>query len=89
MRTEFSTGDWSGAAASGWAGEDDGTRAVCGGLQFSGDGVCGAGGGTIANGKIRSMDTAAAEKMPGVLAVLHHDNIGPLFHIVCRGRMRD
>ena len=36
---------------------------------------------TIANGKIRSMDTAAAEKMPGVLAVLHHDNIGPLFHI--------
>jgi xanthine dehydrogenase YagR molybdenum-binding subunit len=36
---------------------------------------------TIANGKIRSMDTSAAEKMPGVLAVLHHDNIGPLFRI--------
>ena len=36
---------------------------------------------TIANGKIRSMDTSAAEKMPGVVAVLHHDNIGPLFHI--------
>src|ERR1700743_1894775 len=36
---------------------------------------------TIAHGKIRSMDTSAAEKMPGVLAVLHHDNIGPLFRI--------
>ncbi|HZQ43394.1 MAG TPA: xanthine dehydrogenase family protein molybdopterin-binding subunit [Acidobacteriaceae bacterium] len=35
---------------------------------------------TIANGKIRSMDTSAAEKMPGVVAVLHHGNIGPLFH---------
>lgn len=37
---------------------------------------------TIANGKIRSMDTSAAEKMPGVVAVLHHGNIGPLFHTV-------
>jgi xanthine dehydrogenase YagR molybdenum-binding subunit len=37
-------------------------------------------GATIAHGKIRSMDTSAAEKMPGVLAVLHHDNIGPLYH---------
>lgn len=35
---------------------------------------------TIAHGKIRSMDTSAAEKMPGVLAVLHHGNIGPLYH---------
>ncbi len=35
---------------------------------------------TIAHGKIRSMDTAAAEKMPGVVAVLHHGNIGPLYH---------
>lgn len=35
---------------------------------------------TIANGKIRSMDTSAAEKMPGVVAVLHQGNIGPLFH---------
>ena len=34
---------------------------------------------TIANGKIRSMDTAAAEKMPGVVAILHHGNIGPLY----------
>ncbi|HEV2576997.1 MAG TPA: xanthine dehydrogenase family protein molybdopterin-binding subunit [Acidobacteriaceae bacterium] len=35
---------------------------------------------TIAKGKIRSMDTSAAEKMPGVVAVLHHGNIGPLYH---------
>jgi len=34
---------------------------------------------TISNGKIRAMDTAAAEKMPGVVAVLHHDNIGPIY----------
>ena len=37
-------------------------------------------GATVANGKIRSMDTSAAEKMPGVVAILHHDNIGPLYH---------
>lgn len=29
---------------------------------------------TIANGKIRSLDTSAAEKLPGVLLVLHHGN---------------
>jgi xanthine dehydrogenase YagR molybdenum-binding subunit len=36
---------------------------------------------TIAHGKIRALDASAAEKMPGVLAVLHHDNVGPLFRI--------
>ena len=36
---------------------------------------------TIAHGRIRSMDTSAAEKMPGVLLILHHGNIGPLFRI--------
>ena len=36
---------------------------------------------TIAHGTIRSLDIAAAEKMPGVLLVLHHGNIGPLFRI--------
>ena len=41
---------------------------------------------TIANGKIRSLDTAAAEKLPGVLVVLHHGNIGPLFRIAGHGR---
>ncbi len=34
---------------------------------------------TIANGKIRRIDTSAAEPMPGVLAILHHGNAGPLF----------
>jgi xanthine dehydrogenase YagR molybdenum-binding subunit len=34
---------------------------------------------TIANGKILSMDTAVAEKMPGVVAILHHENIGQLY----------
>ena len=37
-------------------------------------------GATVGNGKIRSLDASAAEKMPGVLSILHHDNIGPLFH---------
>jgi xanthine dehydrogenase YagR molybdenum-binding subunit len=34
---------------------------------------------TIANGRITSIDTAEAEKMPGVLAVLHHGNFQRLF----------
>ncbi len=34
---------------------------------------------TIGNGKILSVDTSAAEKMPGVLAVLHHGNFGKLY----------
>ncbi len=41
---------------------------------------------TIASGKIRSLDTSAAEKMPGVLLVLHHGNIGPLFRNASGGR---
>jgi xanthine dehydrogenase YagR molybdenum-binding subunit len=34
---------------------------------------------TIANGKLITLDTAAAEKMPGVRAVLHRGNIGKIF----------
>jgi xanthine dehydrogenase YagR molybdenum-binding subunit len=34
---------------------------------------------TIANGKITKLDTAAAEKMPGVRAILHRQNIGRIF----------
>jgi len=34
---------------------------------------------TIANGKLLSLDTAAAEKMPGIRAVLHRGNIGKIF----------
>lgn len=34
---------------------------------------------TIASGKIAAIDTAEAERMPGVLGVVHHGNIEPLF----------
>jgi xanthine dehydrogenase YagR molybdenum-binding subunit len=34
---------------------------------------------TIANGKLLTLDTSAAEKMPGVRAVLHRGNIGKIF----------
>ncbi|PYK21926.1 MAG: xanthine dehydrogenase family protein molybdopterin-binding subunit, partial [Verrucomicrobia bacterium] len=34
---------------------------------------------TIANGKITKLDTAAAEKTPGVRAILHRKNIGKIF----------
>src|SRR5258708_25303493 len=34
---------------------------------------------TIANGKIQQLDTAAAEKMPGVRAIFHRANIGKIF----------
>ena len=34
---------------------------------------------TIGNGHITRIDSAVAEKMPGVLAVLHHGNVEPLF----------
>src|SRR6266481_5396187 len=37
---------------------------------------------TIANGKIRQLDTAAAEKMPGVRAIFHRANIGKIFRSV-------
>lgn len=34
---------------------------------------------TIANGKLHALDTAAAEKMPGVRAIFHRGNIGKIF----------
>jgi xanthine dehydrogenase YagR molybdenum-binding subunit len=34
---------------------------------------------TIANGKLIKLDTAAAEKMPGVRAIFHRENIGKIF----------
>jgi xanthine dehydrogenase YagR molybdenum-binding subunit len=34
---------------------------------------------TIANGSVVTLDTAAAEKMPGVRAILHRENIGKIF----------
>lgn len=39
----------------------------------------------IAHGRIRNLDASAAEKMPGVLLVLHHGNIDPLFRIARGG----
>src|SRR5437762_2460692 len=39
-------------------------------------------GATIASGRIAKLDTADAEKMPGVLLVLDHRNIGPLYRTV-------
>ncbi len=41
---------------------------------------------TIAHGKIQNLDTSAAQGMPGVLLVLHHGNIGPLFRLASGGR---
>src|SRR5947209_1804320 len=37
---------------------------------------------TIANGKIQKLDTAAAEKMPGVRAIFHRENIGKMFRSI-------
>ncbi|MEA2708938.1 MAG: xanthine dehydrogenase YagR molybdenum-binding subunit, partial [Phycisphaerales bacterium] len=37
---------------------------------------------TIANGRVVKLDTAAAEKMPGVRAILHRQNIGKIFRSV-------
>src|SRR2546430_12995099 len=34
---------------------------------------------TIANGRVGKLDTAAAEKMPGVRAIFHRENIGKIF----------
>jgi xanthine dehydrogenase YagR molybdenum-binding subunit len=39
---------------------------------------------TIANGRIEKLDTAAAEKMPGVRTVLHRANIGKLYRSALR-----
>jgi xanthine dehydrogenase YagR molybdenum-binding subunit len=34
---------------------------------------------TIANGRVLNLDTAAAEKMPGVKALFRRENIGKIF----------
>jgi xanthine dehydrogenase YagR molybdenum-binding subunit len=43
-------------------------------------------GSTIANGKVLSVDTSVAEKMPGVLLVFTHDNIGDTLKVPANGR---
>jgi xanthine dehydrogenase YagR molybdenum-binding subunit len=40
---------------------------------------------TVAAGRILSMDTSSAEKMPGVVRILNHDNIGSLFRMAPGG----
>jgi xanthine dehydrogenase YagR molybdenum-binding subunit len=37
---------------------------------------------TIANGRVVKLDTTAAEKMPGVRAIFHRENIGKIFRSV-------
>src|SRR5258707_11998280 len=37
---------------------------------------------TIANGRVVKIDTSAADKMPGVRAVYHRENIGKIFRSV-------
>jgi len=39
-------------------------------------------GATIANGRVVKLDTAAAERMPGVRAVFHRENIGKIFRSI-------
>src|SRR5580692_1778288 len=39
-------------------------------------------GAAIANGRITKLDTGAAEKMPGVVAILHRGNIGRIFRSI-------
>jgi xanthine dehydrogenase YagR molybdenum-binding subunit len=43
-------------------------------------------GSTIANGKILSIDATTAAKMPGVLLIITHDNIGDMLHPPANGR---
>src|SRR5262249_35828453 len=37
---------------------------------------------TIANGRVVKLDSAAAEKMPGVRAIFHRQNIGKIFRSI-------
>src|ERR1700682_5657748 len=37
---------------------------------------------TIASGRVTKLDTAAAQKMPGVRAIFHRQNIGKIFRSV-------
>ena len=66
----------------------DGARKVTGTAQYTSDfhfpGMLYAVpvGATIANGKLTKLDTAAAEKMPGVRAIFHRGNIGKIFRSV-------
>ncbi len=66
----------------------DGPRKVSGQAQYTSDfhfpGMLYAVpvGATIANGRIKKLETVAAEKMPGVHAILHRGNIGKIFRSI-------
>lgn len=66
----------------------DGVRKVTGLAQYAADfhfpGMLYAVpvGATIANGKLTKLNTASAEKMPGVRAILHRGNIGKIFRSI-------
>src|ERR1700757_3829316 len=66
----------------------DGPRKVTGVAQYTSDfhfpGMLYAVpvGATVANGRITKLDTATAEKMPGVHAILHRENIGKIFRSI-------
>ena len=51
-------------------------------LPLSRDAVCGAGRCDDRKGKDHKLDTSAAEKMPGVSAILHRGNIGKIFRSI-------
>src|SRR5215813_1260727 len=79
-------------AAAGVIGRDtpriDGAKKVSGQAQYTSDfhfpgmlyGV--PVGAEIAKGKLTKLDTSVAEKMPGVKAILHRENIGKMFRSV-------
>jgi len=66
----------------------DGPQKVTGTAQYTSDfhfpGMLYAvpAGATIANGKITRLDIASAEKLPGVVAILHRGNIGKIFRSI-------
>jgi len=64
---------------SGWAAQSHRCGAVHLRLSLSGNALRRPVTATIANGKLTRLDTAAAEKMPGVRAILHRGNIGKIF----------
>jgi len=73
----------------------DGPLKTTGGAAYAGDynfprmvyavPVCS----TIANGSIRRVDTSAAEKMPGVLLILHSGNIAKIYRNGSGGRISE
>lgn len=41
-------------------------------------------GATIANGKLTQLDTSVADKMPGVIAIFHRGNVGPIYRSIAQ-----